>query len=79
MPKEKKEIIIQPSHVKVFNYTKAFIEKNIYSPTLDEIAAGIKMSMRQVYNLVNDLVELGVMEKTFKTERGIKIIKDIRG
>lgn len=76
--KEKaKQIILQPSHVKVYNFVKEYIEKNMFSPKLTEVAKGIKLTDRQSYNLINELVELGYLSKEAHRKRGIAIVKKL--
>ncbi len=75
--KTKKEIVLQPSHLNVYNFIAKFVEKNIYSPELNEIAKGIKMTERQTFNLINELCTLGFLSKIPNKKRGLKILKKI--
>lgn len=71
-----KVITIQPVHVKTVEFIKAFTEKKIYSPTIKEIAKGIKFSLKHLYRVVDDLESLGYITRERYTERSIKVIKD---
>lgn len=74
---EKLSIALQPSHVRVYNFIETFIEKNIFAPELNETAKAVKLSIRQTYNLINELVSLGYLEKVARKKRGLKIIKKL--
>lgn len=76
--KKKSEIILQPSHIKVYNFVVGYIKKNIVSPEMNEIAKGIKYEERQVHRLVGDLCSLGYLSKKRYFPRSIKVEKELR-
>jgi sulfur relay (sulfurtransferase) DsrC/TusE family protein len=76
--KKREEIIMQPSHIKVYNFVVAYIKKHIVSPEMNEIAKGIKYEERQVHRLVADLCSLGYISKKRYYPRSIKIEKELR-
>lgn len=78
MPKKPADFTIQPSHVKVFDFIKSFIDKNIYSPHLKEIAEATGLTVRTVLRITDDLVELQYISKQPFKQRGLRIIRDIR-
>ena len=73
----KKEIQLQPSHVKAYRFIEKYTKKNIVSPEVSEIAKGIGMSERQTYRAIDDLQELGFVSKVPYTPRSIKIVKPL--
>lgn len=77
MTTPKPDLTLQPSHVKVFGFVKAFIGANVFSPTHQEIAAGTGLTERQVYRLVEDMVEAGFFRRKLRQTRSLKIRKDI--
>ena len=73
----KNEITIQPSHVAVYRFIEKYMDKNIAAPQIKEIAVGIKLTPRQAYRLVEDLVLLGVLKKDAYKKRGLRIVQSI--
>ncbi len=76
--KTRDEIILLPSHIKVYNFVGAYIKKNITSPEAREIAKGVKLEDRQVHRLVDDLCVLGFLSKKKFYKRSIKIEKELK-
>lgn len=76
--KKREEIILLPSHIKVYNFVVGYIKKNIVSPEAGEIAKGIKYEDRQVHRLVEDLVSLGYFSKKKHYRRSIRIEKELK-
>ncbi len=74
-PKEKKKIIVQPSHAKVYQFIAKYIKKNVFAPMLEEISKGTKLTVRQVYRLVEQLEEMGYIKKEPQKTRGLSILK----
>lgn len=74
----KKQIVLLPSHIKVYNFITRYIDKKIVSPEVSEIAKGIKYQERQVHRLVEDLVSLGYLSKRKHYRRSIKIEKELK-
>jgi len=74
---KKIEITIQPSHVATYRFIEKYMDKNIAAPEIKEIAVGIKLTPRQAYRIVEDLVTLGVLKKEAFKKRGIRIIQSI--
>lgn len=72
------DIVLLPSHIKVYNFIKTYIANKIVSPETKEIAKGIKYEERQVYRLIDDLVALGYLSKKKHYRRGIKIEKELK-
>lgn len=63
---------------KTLDYIKAFIEKNNYSPSLNEIAIGIGITSRGVaHRYVNALIEKGYLYKHPNSQRGLEVIESI--
>lgn len=77
MEKKSNKIILQPSHVKAFNFIKKYIERNVVAPEVPEIAAGIKATERHTHRLIDDLCSLGHLSKIPYRKRSISIVKDI--
>jgi len=75
MKNKEEKINLQPSHVKVFNFIKVYIEKKIVSPELSEISKNVKLSTRQVHRLVDELVVLKFLSRDYHKKRSIKILK----
>lgn len=76
--KQKEEVVLLPSHIKVYNFINLYIKKNIIAPTASEIAKGIKYEDRQVHRVVEDLCLLGYLSKKKHYRRGIKIEKELK-
>ena len=74
----KEEIVLQPSHIKVYNFIKSYIDKKIVSPDVIEIANGVKYESRHVHRLVDDLVALGFLSKLKFRKRSIKIVRELK-
>lgn len=74
---KKIEITIQPSHVATYRFIEKYMDKNIAAPEIKEIAVGIKLTPRQAYRIVEDLVTLGVLKKEAFKKRGIRIVQSI--
>lgn len=73
------QIILQPGHVKVFNFVKEFIAKNVFAPSIPEIMKATKLGYRQTYRLVEQLVAMGHFSKQgFNQKRSLKIEKEIK-
>lgn len=68
------DIVLQPSHVKLFKFVEKYIATNIVSPQVDEIASAVKLTQRQCYRLIDDLCKLGYLEKKKYRTRGLKIL-----
>lgn len=73
--KEKAKVVLQPSHIKTFKFIEKYIAKNLYAPTTEEIASNVKVTGRQIFRILDDLVELGHIEKQFNRPRGLTIKK----
>lgn len=76
--KTARKIVLQPSHIRVYRFVEKYIGKNITSPHVHEIAAGIKLTHRQSYRLVEDLCELGYFSKMPYIKRSIVITKPLQ-
>lgn len=76
--KKTENIILLPSHVKVYRFVEKYMKEHIVSPQVDEISKSIKMTSRQVYRLINDLCALGYMSKQAYKQRSLSIEKDLR-
>lgn len=76
--KTRDEIILLPSHIKVYNFVVAYIKKNITSPEVREIAKGVKLEDRQVHRLIDDLCVLGFLSKKKFYKRSIKVEKELK-
>jgi hypothetical protein len=74
----KNEITLLPSHVAVFNFIDKYIEKNTFSPEVEEVAKGIKLTPRHTYRIVDDLCALGHLSKLFNRKRSLKIEKPLK-
>lgn len=74
---EKIQINLQPSHVKVFEFVKQYVADHLYSPEFSEISAGVKLTDRQIYRLVNDLISLGALSQMKHKRRGLSIVSDL--
>ena len=77
MSKEVKKIVLQPSHVAVYNFVKGYIEKKIYAPEVSEIARGVKLVDRQVFRILDDLCYLKVISREKRIKRSLKILKGL--
>lgn len=77
MSKSVEKIVLQPSHVAAFNFIKKYMLKRVYAPEIAEIAVSIKLTERQTYRLIDDLVALKVISKEKRRKRSIKILKEI--
>jgi len=73
MSKKTNHIALRPFHVKVYRYIEKYIKKNLVSPEVTEISAGVHIAKRHVYRLVDDLCELGILSKMKYQKRSIKI------
>lgn len=77
MATTKERIVIQPSHVNAYRFIEKYMDKNIAAPEVTEIAKGIKLTPRQAYRIVDDLVAIGVLKKEPYKKRGIRIVQPI--
>ncbi len=60
---------------KTFDFIKKFINKNNYSPSLNEIALGIGITSRGVaHRYVNALIEKGYLYKQPNSQRSLEIV-----
>lgn len=78
MAKPIDKINLQPSHIRAYNFIAKSRAKNLYSPDMDEVAKGIKLTPRQAYRVVDDLIALGYMSKEMYKRRSLKILKPLR-
>ena len=76
--KTRDEIILLPSHIKVYNFVVAYVKKHIVSPEAREIAKGVKLEDRQVHRLVDDLCVLGYLSKRKYFKRSIRVEKQLK-
>lgn len=76
-PMNKKNIILGPSHVKVQKYVSNYIKKNIYSPEIGEIAKGVKLTPRQTWRLIEDLISLRYLSKSPHKKRSLKVEREL--
>ena len=72
------EIVLLPSHIKVYGYVKDYFDTNMYGPELTEIEEGVGLTGRQCFRLVTDLVEIGALIKIKNKRRGLKLGKDLK-
>lgn len=77
MKKSVEKVVLQPSHVSAFNFLKKYMQKKLYAPEVSEIASAIKLTERQTYRILDDLVVLKVISKEHRRKRSIKILKEI--
>lgn len=78
MAKPAEKINLQPSHINAYRFIKKYQEKNIVSPEMEEISKGIKLTLRQVYRVVDDLCTLGYLSRESYKKRSIKIVKPLQ-
>jgi hypothetical protein len=80
MPKqEKKEkIILQPGHIKAYRFVEKYIQKNVVAPEMEEIAKGIKVTIRHTYRIVDDLCSLEYIKREKYGRRSIQILKPLQ-
>ena len=58
----------------IFNYIKSFIEKNDYSPTLEELRRHFKLkALSGVYQHINTLIDKGYVTRDENATRGLSI------
>lgn len=78
MKRTKDKINLQPAHIRAYRFVEKYIAKNIVAPEMEEIAKGIKLTLRHTYRVVEDLCVLGFMEKESYRRRSLKIIKPLQ-
>jgi SOS-response transcriptional repressor LexA len=62
----------------VFDFIRLFIEKNSYSPSLEEIAQGMGLSsLATVHKHLTNLAEKGIIKRHWNRGRGIEIVSDL--
>lgn len=62
----------------VFDFIRQFIEKNAYSPSLEEIAKGMGLSsLATVHKHLTNLAEKGIIKRHWNRGRGIEIVSDL--
>lgn len=76
--KTTREINLQLSHVKAYQYIDKYIAKKIVAPEMIEVSKYIKLTVRQTYRVVEDLCELGYLSKEPYKKRSIKVLKALR-
>jgi len=69
---------LQLSHVAAYRFIEKYIKKNIVAPEMEEIAKGIKLTVRQTYRVVDELCDLGYTSKQKYKTRSIKIVKPLQ-
>lgn len=74
MNKKTEDIIIQPSHVLLYNFLETFKKVHGYAPTLSEIGDGLKRARGTVFYTLNELVSMGCVRKQPKKVRGIILV-----
>lgn len=77
MNKSVEKIVLQPSHVAAFNFIKKYMLKRVYAPEIAEISKAIKLTERQTYRLIDDLVALKVLSKEKRRKRSIQVLKEL--
>lgn len=78
MEKDSSKIILQPGHIKAYRFLEKYITKNVISPEIEEIAKGIKVTVRHTYRIIDDLCVLGYLEREQYRRRSIRIIKSLQ-
>lgn len=78
MEKDSTKIILQPGHIKAYRFVEKYIIKNVISPEMEEIAKGIKITIRHTYRIIDDLCVLGYLEREQYRRRSIRIIKSLQ-
>lgn len=62
----------------VFEFIKDFIERHGYSPSLEEVAKGMKLSsLATVHKHLSNLAEKGLIRRHWNRGRGIEICSDL--
>lgn len=62
----------------VFEFIRGFIDKNSYSPSLEEIATGLELSsLATVHKHLTNLAEKGLIRRHWNRGRGIEIVSEI--
>lgn len=77
MNKSVEKIVLQPSHVAAFNFIKKYMSKRVYAPEIGEISKAIRLTERQTYRLIDDLVALKVLSKEKRRKRSIQVLKEL--
>ena len=78
MAKPAEKINLQPSHINAHRFISKYVEKNIVSPQIDEVARGIKLTTRQTYRVIDDLVTLGYVTKELYKKRSLRVVRPLR-
>ena len=74
----KEEIHLKPTHVKAYKFIENFISKNLYSPNRLEVQKALKLSYRQTWVVVDQLIQWGYISSKHNTERSFKILKPLK-
>ena len=62
----------------VFDFIREFIGRNAYSPSLEEIAQGMKLSsLATVHKHLSNLAGKGIIKRHWNRGRGIEIVSDL--
>ncbi len=62
----------------VFEFIRAFIEQNSYSPSLEEIAKGMELSsLATVHKHLTNLATKGLIKRHWNRGRGIELVSDM--
>jgi len=73
-PTEEQQVILTKKQREVYNYIRGFIEDNGYSPSLEEIAAGLGLrSLATVHKHVVNLTDKGVLKRAWNRGRSIEV------
>ncbi len=78
MAEKKKQVVLRPTHIVVFDFIQNYTKEHVVSPTLPEIREGTNLTERTVWNLIEDLIQLKYLGKVSYRPRGLKILRDIR-
>lgn len=74
----KQEIHLKPTHVKAYRFIEGYIAKNLYSPNRLEVQKALKLSYRQTWVVVDQLIQWGYISSKHNTERSFKILKPLK-
>lgn len=73
--KEHIPLSIQPRHIDVWKFIESFTRANGFAPLIREIATAVKLNDSRVLGTVNELVNIGALERLPRIKRGLRCVQ----
>lgn len=66
---------ILPRHIEVWKFIDSSTRANGYAPMIREIAEALKMDASRIHFTVNELVNIGSLERIERVKRGLRCVR----